>query len=127
MNITTTTLIVSTIVQKNDIHALLLALSIEMVGTMLCSTYSEVVMVIDHIGEMRDMKNDLVSRQAAIDIAYKYRADIIAEEIEDLPSVQSEQAKMIKEIRKWINSGNRGSADYFIVDKIEEIINKYEK
>lgn len=73
------------------------------------------------------MKNDLVSRQAAIDIAYKYRADIIAEEIEDLPSVQSEQAKMIKEIRKWINSGNRGSADYFIVDKIEEIINKYEK
>ena len=73
------------------------------------------------------MKNDLVNRQKAIDIAYKYRADIIAEEIEDLPSVQSEQTKMIKEIRKWINSGNRGSADYFIVDKIEEIINKYEE
>ena len=43
-----------------------------------------------------------------------------------LPSVQPEQTKMIEEIRKWINSGNRGSADYFIVDKIEEIINKYE-
>lgn len=42
------------------------------------------------------------------------------------PSAQPEQTKMIKEIRKWINSGNRGSADYFIVDKIEEIINKYE-
>ena len=39
-------------------------------------------MVIDHIGEMRNMKNDLVNRQKAIDIAYKYRADIIAEEIE---------------------------------------------
>ena len=37
------------------------------------------------------MKNDLVSRQKAIDIAYKYRADIIAEEIEDLPSAQSER------------------------------------
>lgn len=33
---------------------------------------------------------------------------------------------MIEEIRKWINSKNRGNADYFIVDKIEEIINKYE-
>ena len=46
---------------------------------------------------------------------------------EQLPSAQSEQTKMIKEIRKWINSKNRGSADYFIVDKIEEIINKYEE
>ena len=45
---------------------------------------------------------------------------------ETLKDAQSEQTKMIKEIRKWINSGNRGSADYFIVDKIEEIINKYE-
>lgn len=45
---------------------------------------------------------------------------------EALPSAQPEQTKMIKEIRKWINSKNRGSADYFIVDKIEEIINKYE-
>lgn len=47
-------------------------------------------------------------------------------ELESLSSAQPEQTKMIKEIRKWINSGNRGSADYFIVDKIEEIINKYE-
>ena len=46
--------------------------------------------------------------------------------ISTLPSAQLEQTKMIKEIRDWINSGNRGSADYFIVDKIEEIINKYE-
>lgn len=42
------------------------------------------------------------------------------------PFAQPEQTKMIEEIRKWINSGNRGSVDYFIVDKIEEIINKYE-
>lgn len=46
--------------------------------------------------------------------------------IKTLPSVQSEQVAMIEEIRKWINSKNRGNADYFIVDKIEEIINKYE-
>lgn len=45
---------------------------------------------------------------------------------EKLPSVQPKQNEMIKEIRKWINSGNRGNADYFIVDRIEEIINAYE-
>lgn len=46
--------------------------------------------------------------------------------LEALPPAQSEQTKMIREIREWINSGNRGSMDYFIVDKIEEIIKKYE-
>ena len=50
----------------------------------------------------------------------------IIEYIDELPSVQPEQAKMIKEIRRWINSKNRGNADYFIVDRIEEIINAYE-
>ena len=34
--------------------------------------------------------SDLISRQAAIDIAYKYKADIIAEEIEELPTIQPE-------------------------------------
>ena len=43
-----------------------------------------------------------------------------------LPSVQPEQVAMIEEIRKWINSKKRGNADYFIVDRIEEIINAYE-
>ena len=43
-----------------------------------------------------------------------------------MPTAQPEQTKMIEEIREWINSGNRGSADYFIVDKIEEILNRYE-
>lgn len=28
----------------------------------------------------------------------------------------------ITEMKKWINSNNRGNADYFIVDKIEGII-----
>lgn len=46
--------------------------------------------------------------------------------IKPVPSTQLKQNEMIKEIRKWINSGNRGNADYFIVDKIEEIIDKYE-
>ena len=72
--------------------------------------------------------NDLISRQAAIDALTPHDDDYrIRDVLEDLPSAQSEQTKMIKEIRKWINSGNRGSADYFIVDKIEEIINKYEE
>jgi len=82
----------------------------------------------------------LISQQAAIDALRKMQTyklfsgdDMIlvdkAEaqtELMMLPSAQPEQTKMIKEIRKWINSGNRGSADYFIVDKIEEIINAYE-
>ena len=75
--------------------------------------------------------SDLISRQDAIDavdVKCLHRGIVkgIQEIIEDLPSAQPEQTKIIKEIRKWINSGNRGSADYFIVDKIEEIINKYE-
>lgn len=32
---------------------------------------------------------------------------------------------LIAEILKYINSRNRGSTDYFIVDKIEEICMKY--
>ena len=92
------------------------------------------------------MTDELISRQAAIEavdfgITYAKAIDIetgevkelfkesneeltkAAERIKQLPSAQSE---MIKEIRRWINSGNRGNADYFIVDRIEEIINAYE-
>ena len=83
---------------------------------------------------------DCISRQAAIDALYKHFDKMIENGHRDnalgvsdsifilgtLPSAQPDQTKMIKEIRKWITSGNRGSADYFIVDKIEEIINKYE-
>ena len=32
---------------------------------------------------------------------------------------------VMKKIRKIINTPNRGSCDYFIVDQIEEITNKY--
>lgn len=73
--------------------------------------------------------NDLISRQAAIDMLEMYPFteygdyEEAREVINRLPSVEPE---MIREIRKWINSNNRGRADYFIVDKIEEIINKYE-
>ena len=82
-------------------------------------------------------ENDSISRQAAIDALHCRFADGFEEDrwwnsthviatLKGLPAVQSEQVAMIKEIRKWINSKNRGNADYFIVDKIEEIINKYE-
>lgn len=33
--------------------------------------------------------------------------------------------EVLDEIRAEINSPNRGTCDYFIVDRIEEIINKY--
>lgn len=82
---------------------------------------------------------DTISRQAAIEVIDAvFPVDPMKSEyaqgiacgaalaktyVEQLPSAQPE---MIREIRKWINSSNRGNADYFIVDKIEEIINKYE-
>lgn len=87
---------------------------------------------------------DLISRQQAIDTLCKSECGWNNAEcrhkddtdfcvtcdnvkiIKSLPSIQSEQVVMIEEIRKWINSGNRGNADYFIVDKIEEIIDEYE-
>ena len=88
--------------------------------------------------------SDLISRKAVLKHIEKIRQgaqmmddirrastimngmDLCEEAVRNQPSAQPEQTKMIKEIREWINSGNRGSADYFIVDKIEEIINKYE-
>lgn len=81
--------------------------------------------------------SDLIDRQAAIKaiedlqdcyngFSDTYDKACIIGVLEELPSAQPEQTVMIKEIREWINSGNRGNADYFIVDKIEEIINKYE-
>ena len=36
-----------------------------------------------------------------------------------------EQEPILEKIRAEINSPNRGTCDYFIVDRIEEIINKY--
>lgn len=33
--------------------------------------------------------------------------------------------EVLNEIEEEINSPNRGTCDYFIVDRIEEIINKY--
>lgn len=33
--------------------------------------------------------------------------------------------EVLNEIEEEINSPNRGACDYFIVDRIEEIINKY--
>lgn len=35
--------------------------------------------------------------------------------------------ELISEIKKNINSGNRGNCDYFIVDEIENLIDEYEK
>ena len=81
-------------------------------------------------------KDDCISRRVAIDAIDDIESEVAdgfgfqyekwREYFCELPAAQPEPTKMIKEIRKWINSENRGSADYFIVDKIEEIINKYE-
>ena len=40
---------------------------------------------------------------------------------------EEKTAKLISDIKKWLHSGNRGISDYFILDKIEELIQKYEE
>ena len=83
--------------------------------------------------------DDLISRKAVFELlddidsiyledyddTFKSYTDLV-NALFDEDRLPSAQLEMIREIRKWINSGNRGNADYFIVEKIEEIINKYE-
>lgn len=82
---------------------------------------------------------DAISRQAALShkvyteteegwSGYTVDADII----ENLPPVtlaekvgQWIDAEVLDKIKAEINSPNRGTCDYFIVDRIEEIIDKY--
>lgn len=48
--------------------------------------------------------------------------------LQTLHTLESENERMhdvLDKIEKEINSPNRGTCDYFIVDRIEEIINKY--
>lgn len=46
-------------------------------------------------------------------------------EVLDMAMKALEQEDVIGKIEEEINSPNRGTCDYFIVDRIEEIINKY--
>ena len=65
-------------------------------------------MVIDHIGEMRDMKNDLISRASAIDIVrfecgeWEGLAKTIIKRFEQLPSVQPERKR-----GRWLDGYKR--------------------
>ena len=105
-------------------------------------------LISDMILEAKESCDDAVSRQEAIDkikkrlfetafnnVGIKQNidetlVDVAENRLEnwfnELPPIQPKQNEMIKEIRRWINSGNRGNADYFIVDRIEGIINAYE-
>ena len=69
---------------------------------------------------------DVIDRQATLDWLKNEWNGMITSLFDGIKALPSAQPEMIREIRKWINSGNRGNADYFIVEKIEEIINKYE-
>ena len=53
---------------------------------------------------------------------YKNDAQAIAI---DMAIKALEQVSVLDKIEKEINSPNRGTCDYFIVDRIEDIINKY--
>jgi len=71
--------------------------------------------------------DDCISRQAAIYVASGYcHSSNIAKELAELPSVQPNTSELINRIRKEINSKNRNSADYFIVDRIENILDEWE-
>lgn len=55
------------------------------------------------------------------------KAMIVMHDAEVRADERKKFEKVISEIKGWLNSGNRGSCDYFIVDKIEETITEYEK
>ena len=76
----------------------------------------------------------------ANDITFNSDGFITAKNIEKMPCIYAdlpngmdgehyvlEQQSILDKIRDEINSPNRGACDYFIVDRIEEIIDKYRK
>ena len=52
-----------------------------------------------------------------------YRCDLI----DNAPTVERPKTDILEQIIAEINSSNRGTCDYYIVDRIEEIINEYQK
>ena len=91
---------------------------------------------------LASLGTDCISRQAAIDALTTYiynvcrginkqmsidRCEVAAKSvIGELPTVQPNTSELINRIRSEINSKNRNSADYFIVDRIERIVNEWE-
>ena len=76
------------------------------------------------------MDNPLFSdvHKAAFSIAMhdiKQRHDWDINKLMLVSKTEWEQEPILEKIRAEINSSNRGTCDYFIVDRIEEIINKY--
>ena len=52
-------------------------------------------------------------------------AEILTKEAYSDLCLRASQEPILDKIEKEINSPNRGTCDYFIVDRIEEIIGKY--
>lgn len=55
-------------------------------------------------------------------MTYEEKSAIV---IEQLRADRDVLLNVLNEIQAEINTPNRGTCDYFIVDRIEEIINKY--
>ena len=55
-------------------------------------------------------------------MTYEEKSEIV---ISQLRTDRNKLLNVINDIQAEINTPNRGTCDYFIVDKIEEIINKY--
>lgn len=67
-----------------------------------------------------------------LDIIDKYKAERGETKMDELDFIQPKKVvgklisvDVLDKIRAEINSPNRGTCDYFIVDRIEEIIDKY--
>ena len=54
-------------------------------------------------------------------------AIVTREMIDNAPTVERPKTDILEQIIAEINSSNRGTCDYYIVDRIEEIINEYQK
>lgn len=55
-------------------------------------------------------------------MTYEEKSEIV---ISQLRTDKNKLLNVINDIQAEINTPNRGTCDYFIVDRIEEIINKY--
>lgn len=77
------------------------------------------------------MKNETARREVeSLDYYLQYHTVGYSEEshMAMMMAIKAlDQEDVLGKIEEEINSPNRGTCDYFIVDRIEEIINKYRK
>lgn len=76
------------------------------------------------IAILKELPDRIVSVLMPLDIDFDYKEaiDLAIKALEQEPKTD-----ILEQIIAEINTSNRGTCDYYIVDRIEEIINEYQK